>query len=235
MSHFLSPTLLLFPYDQSPRHSLPSSLSAPMASLPLSSPLAIACPTNHIAFDSPSQALPSTQEEKSRAHPGEHRRSKSIHHRCLLCKKGIDRLRQSRPLGAGRAHNKCVIASQKLPSTISPPSPKRKLKDFDELGHSQRAVRVKKSKEALQSLLEEHRVPLSAILPSSPCSAASLIHLSTADRRMVRSIEGVSISSEKKVVKLKHTVSPTPPPPPPNLITNFFACWSIRERMIGRT
>lgn len=115
------------------------------------------------------------------------------------------------------AHPSCIRALQRAAAPPTHPSHLRlpsattaaaapsarassKRKAYEDL----RPTQQRRRRQLLREAADHIGCPLSvAVATSSPAAAAALVHLSRADRQKVRSIEGITIPSERSVVETK--------------------------------
>jgi hypothetical protein len=86
---------------------------------------------------------------------------------------------------------------------VVPARRSKRLRPYEDLQHSQQAERVKVAQEGLRELSTRLRVPIELITSRKPVEAARVLHLSTADRKRMRSVETSIITNERRVAKTK--------------------------------
>jgi hypothetical protein len=104
-------------------------------------------------------------------------------------------------------------SSPPLPILPLPPSPppkkQRELKPYDDLKPTQQRERRKRMREAVAAEEKAVGCPVTAVVdPPSP-SPSSLLHLSTSDRDRIRSVDAITIPSEKKMRAMKEQLTHT--------------------------
>jgi hypothetical protein len=77
------------------------------------------------------------------------------------------------------------------------------------LKSTQQRERRKRLKEGIQELEVQVGCLVSAVIVPPSIPPSSLLHLSTSTRDRIRSVEGISIPSEKKMIVLKHQLADT--------------------------
>lgn len=140
----------------------------------------------------------------------------------LLCLACDDRLRpadffQQPCLGCGKwkkrntmdGHKLCVTCRKDaIPSCPLPAAPVQKMrgkrKTYDECGPTWRRIRREKGRQAL----EEIGVPPQALM-NSRVKPTSLVHLSTATRREIRTVGELQIAGEKRMADCKELLAAT--------------------------
>jgi hypothetical protein len=85
-------------------------------------------------------------------------------------------------------------------------------KRFEELGRTQKGIRLKTCIQAIIAVARQLQVPLSraiTVLGSNQVKTVNMLHIATSDREKFRTIEGVDVPSEKLFRKMKMELSRT--------------------------
>lgn len=159
--------------------------------------------------------MPSILQGRARLCPGcgKLRRAKffSRHNTCHNCRNATihQHTRDEGTTHAPIAPPSPLPCSLPPPGRASPPQLQRRLglrrrKPFEKLSRAQQFTRVREARHHLEVL----GVPLSALLSPRP-RVDALLHLTASERRAVRSIPGLNIPSEKKLIQCRMQLATT--------------------------
>jgi hypothetical protein len=120
----------------------------------------------------------------------------------MLCPAIIRSRQPSRPYGAGRAHNACLLRCKRAIAPVISPIIRSK-RPYDTLKPSQQHNRRHQVRTEVAAIVRRVSCPLEAIQPSSYTTPAELLHLSTAERDRIRTVPSIHIPSEQSIIKCK--------------------------------
>ena len=126
----------------------------------------------------------------------------------MLCPARIEFKQPSRPYGAGRAHQSCVKAQGRAAALANTPTPRTK-KPYDAIGPTQQWKRRKQAMADITNVLQQHGVPMEAIHSPPTPSPVDVLHLSTAERERVRTVQHLRIPCERTIIKCKKQLPAT--------------------------
>lgn len=141
---------------------------------------------------------------------------------CEVCGRRLRTVKHHRPHGVGRAcHPHCkgattpstlaavapLLASPPVPTThpsVDAASPRSK-RPYEQLHSTQQWKRRKAAHQALNEI----GCPIEALHSHPSVTAANVIHLSTAERERIRSVQGLRIPSEQTIASCKKALATT--------------------------
>jgi hypothetical protein len=111
---------------------------------------------------------------------------------CMLCPATIRSHQPNRPYQAGRAHKACIIRANRAKLPVIQ-SNRRIKRPYHTLQSSQQRKRRDQLRTEVAAASERVGCPLEAIQPASSTSPAQLLHLSTAERKRIRTVPSIPI------------------------------------------
>jgi hypothetical protein len=125
---------------------------------------------------------------------------------CSLCQHRIESKHQSRPCGAGRAHQSCIKAQDRRAVVTHTPAP-RTLRSYDTLQPTQQWKRRKQARAEIANTLQQTSCPLAALQLQQRATPEELLHLSTAERERIRTVPSLHIPCEQSMIKCKQQLA----------------------------